>query len=68
MKDEHTYGKKMARNGCTWVIYKGTFVSIQTLVHEIYIRQVCLDSFFEIRRAQGSGAFVMLLDAWKQIF
>ena len=31
MKDEHTYGKKMARNGRTKVIYKGTFVSIQTL-------------------------------------
>ena len=31
MKDEHNYGKKMARNGRTKVIYKGTFVSIQTL-------------------------------------
>ena len=33
MKDEHTYGKKMARNGRTKVIYKGTFVSIQTLAN-----------------------------------
>ena len=32
MKDEHTYGKKMARKGCTKVIYKGTFVSEQSLV------------------------------------
>ena len=31
VKYEHTYGKKMARNGYTKVIYKGTFVSIQTL-------------------------------------
>ena len=31
MKDEHTYGKKMARNGPTTVIYKGTFVSNQSL-------------------------------------
>ena len=25
MKDKHTYGKKMARNGRTMVIYEGTF-------------------------------------------
>ena len=31
VKDEHTYGKKMARNGCTKVIYKGTFISNQSL-------------------------------------
>ena len=31
MEDKHTNGKKMARNGRTKVIYKGTFVSIQTL-------------------------------------
>ena len=31
MKDSHTYGQKMARNGRTKVIYKGTFISIQTL-------------------------------------
>ena len=31
MKDEHTYGEKMAGNGHTKVIYKGTFVSIQSL-------------------------------------
>jgi hypothetical protein len=28
---ENTYGKKMARNGRTKDIYKGTFVCIQTL-------------------------------------
>ena len=31
MKDTHTYGKEMARNGRTKVIYIGTFISIQTL-------------------------------------
>ena len=35
MKDEHTYGQKMARKGRTKVIYKGTFISIQTLSLEI---------------------------------
>ena len=32
VKDEHTYGKKMARNGPKTVIYKGTFVSNQSLL------------------------------------
>ena len=27
VKDEHTFGKKMARKGRTKVIYKGTFIS-----------------------------------------
>ena len=31
MKDKHTYGGKMARNGGTKVIYKGTFISDQPL-------------------------------------
>ena len=31
MKDTHSYGKKMARNGRTKVIYKGRFICIQTL-------------------------------------
>ena len=31
MKDSHTYGQKMARNGRTKGFYKGTFISIQTL-------------------------------------
>ena len=31
VKDKHTVGKKMARNGPTMVIYKGTFVSNQSL-------------------------------------
>ena len=31
MKDEHTYCKKMARKSRKKVIYKGTFISIQTL-------------------------------------
>ena len=46
MKDEHTYGKKMARNGLTKVIYKGTFVSIQSLHHYFLIigKQETLES------------------------
>ena len=32
MKDEHTYGTKMARKGRTKVMYKGTFICIQTLL------------------------------------
>ena len=31
VKDVHTYTKKMARKGFTKVIYKGTFVSEQSL-------------------------------------
>ena len=31
MKDEHAHGKKMARKGCTKVIYKGTFISDRSL-------------------------------------
>ena len=31
VKDEHTYGEKMARKNRTKVIYKGTFVSKQSL-------------------------------------
>ena len=36
MKDEHTYGKKMARKGRTKVIYKGTFISKQSLERGTY--------------------------------
>ena len=32
MKDKHTYGEKMARQGLKKVIYKGAFVSKQSLV------------------------------------
>ena len=32
MKDEHNYGEKMARNGGTKVIYKGTFISDRSLI------------------------------------
>ena len=31
MKDEYTYGKQMARIGHTKVIFKGTFISNQSL-------------------------------------
>ena len=33
MKDEHAYGKKMARKGCTKVIYKWTFISKRIIVN-----------------------------------
>ena len=32
VKDEHTYGKQMARKDRTKVIYKGTFISKQSLI------------------------------------
>ena len=31
MKDKHTHSEKMARNGRTKVIYKGTFISDRSL-------------------------------------
>ena len=37
VKDEHTYGKKMARKGRTKVIYKGTFASKQSLNIQVLI-------------------------------
>ena len=37
----HTYGKKMARNGRTKDIYKGTFICIQTLGGQCQRRGVC---------------------------
>ena len=46
-------------------VYSSIFLK-HTLVHEM--REMCRE-FFEIRRIQGSGGvFVLLLDAWKQIF
>ena len=32
VKDEHIYVKRMVRKGCKKVIYKGTFISKQSLV------------------------------------
>jgi hypothetical protein len=40
VKDEHTYGKKMARKGHTKVIYKGTFVSKQSLGKNNFLFQL----------------------------
>ena len=40
MKDTDTYGEKMARNGRTKDIYKGTFICIQTLFDWQYIGQI----------------------------
>ena len=39
VKDEHTYGEKMARKGRTKIIYKGTFISKQSLY-------VCISHLF----------------------
>ena len=36
MKDEHTYGKNMAKKVWTKVIYKGAFVSKQSLVDLVF--------------------------------
>ena len=35
VKDEHTYGEEMARIGRPKVIYKGTFVSNQSLLGKV---------------------------------
>ena len=40
VKDEHTYGEEMARIGRPKVIYKGTFVSNQSLVNVKTIRRM----------------------------
>ncbi len=40
MKDIHTYREKMARNGRTKDIYKGTFVCIQTLLLIEFVNSV----------------------------
>ena len=46
MKDRHTYGKKMTRNGRTKDIYKGTFVCIQTLEKHRVTNSVIRMAFF----------------------
>ena len=55
MKDEHTYGKKMTRKRRKKVIYKGTFISIQTLV--IYYILILTNQRNNIRVFRG-------LDIW----
>ena len=45
MEDKHTYGKKMARKGRTKVIYKGTFVSIQTLQTNEFVFTTMIHQF-----------------------
>ena len=37
MKDEHTYGKKMARYGHNTIVYKGTFVSNHSLFSFVWL-------------------------------
>ena len=37
VKDEHTYGKKVARKGRREVIYKGTFISKQSLITNLFV-------------------------------
>ena len=44
VKDEHTYVEKMARKGCTKVIYKGTFVSKQSLLRLELLFSLCRTS------------------------
>ena len=43
MKDKHTYGEKMARQGRTKVFYKGTFISKQSLPRQPHkkLREFC---------------------------
>ena len=45
MKDEHTYGKKMARKGRTKVIYKVTFICIQTLAQALAKADAKVDDY-----------------------
>ena len=47
MKDKHTYGKKMARKGRTKVIYKGTFISKQSLFTYLYIYSLLTTVIFK---------------------
>ena len=47
MKDKHKYGKKMVRKGRTNVIYKGTFISKQTLSKFQKILSLWLFKFFK---------------------
>ena len=47
MKDKHTYSEKMARNGRTKDICKGTFICIQTLLGLLSKRQIYLGTFSE---------------------
>ena len=61
MKDKHTYGKKMARKGRKKVIYKGTFISIQTLVKK---RSSCL-YFFQFKTTKS---FVNVIDGSIKFF
>ena len=56
MKDEHTYGKKMARKVRTKVIYKGTFICIQTLLDMPHRTQI-----------QISVGIAKVVGIWKDI-
>ena len=40
VKDKHTNGKKLARNGRNTIIYKGTFVSNHSLLSQISVVQI----------------------------
>ena len=50
MKDEHTYGKKIVRKGRTKVIYKGTFISKQSLCYPLSVKRLTCN-----RRDLGSS-------------
>ena len=61
MKDIHTYGEKMARNGRTKDIYKGTFICIQTLCFQYWY------SGFFLGIATCTGLQCMLKDTCKTV-
>ena len=53
MKDEHAYGKKMARKGCTKVIYKWTFISKRSLCIIVNIDK-CIRTLWTIKDVLGN--------------
>ena len=62
MKDTHTYGKKMARNGRTKVIYKERFICIQTL-SEVIIKCILISGNVVILREIGTR---FCIGVWKK--
>ena len=66
VKDKHTYGKKMARNGPTTVIYKGTFVLNQSLSCHYNITEY----FLNISISYGQEIFELLSwwNSWKNMY
>ena len=63
VKDEHTYGKKMAWKGCTKVIYKGTFILNRSLSGLYTIRKPIFGYFQTICSFDLTN---MWLDLWSK--